>query len=176
MEREGWEREQGPRAERVALAGALGGVSGREHLVEVLLRRSGSEDAEGASLPLQVLDVAALGRAVVGRYADRALAAGVDLGYEGPDEGVPVRGDAPLLREALGNLLDNALRYGAVRGMITLSVQRDEDGVQVWGDDDGAGIDAAERGRVTGGEVAGLARPVRCGRMMCGGRLGGTNW
>ena len=43
----------------------------------------------------------------------------------------------------------DALRYAAVRGMITVSVQRDADGVQVWVDDDGAGIDAAERGRVT---------------------------
>ncbi len=142
-------RQQDPQAQQLALSGTLAGLSRLQHLVNQLLLLSRSEDAQGASLPLQVLDVATLARTVVERYADRALAAGVDLGYEGPDEGVPVRGDAPLLREALGNLLDNALRYGAVRGMITLSVQRDADGVQVWVDDDGAGIDAAERGRVT---------------------------
>lgn len=142
-------RQQDPQAQQLALSGTLAGLSRLQHLVNQLLLLSRSEDAQGASLPLQVLDVATLARTVVERYADRALAAGVDLGYEGPDEGVPVRGDAPLLREALGNLLDNALRYGAVRGVITLSVQRDADGVQVWVDDDGAGIDAAERGRVT---------------------------
>lgn len=142
-------RQQDPQAQQLALSGTLAGLSRLQHLVNQLLLLSRSEDAQGASLPLQVLDVATLARTVVERYADRALASGVDLGYEGPDEGVPVRGDAPLLREALGNLLDNALRYGAVRGMITLSVQRDADGVQVWVDDDGAGIDAAERGRVT---------------------------
>jgi len=142
-------RQQDPQAQQLALSGTLAGLSRLQHLVNQLLLLSRSEDAQGASLPLQVLDVASLARTVVERYADRALAAGVDLGYEGPDEGVPVQGDAPLLREALGNLLDNALRYGAMRGMITLSVQRDADGVQVWVDDDGAGIDAAERGRVT---------------------------
>ncbi|WP_406236143.1 sensor histidine kinase [Isoptericola jiangsuensis] len=142
-------RQQDPQAQQLALSGTLAGLSRLQHLVNQLLLLSRSEDAQGASLPLQVLDVATLARTVVERYADRALAAGVDLGYEGPDEGVPVRGDAPLLREALGNLLDNALRYGAVRGMITLSVQCDADGVQVWVDDEGAGIDAAERGRVT---------------------------
>ncbi len=142
-------RQQDPQAQQLALSGTLAGLSRLQHLVNQLLLLSRSEDAQGASLPLQVLDVASLARTVVERFADRALAAGVDLGYEGPDEGVPVQGDAPLLREALGNLLDNALRYGAVRGMITLSVQRDADGVQVWVDDDGAGIDAAERGRVT---------------------------
>ncbi len=142
-------RQQDPQAQQLALSGTLAGLSRLQHLVNQLLLLSRSEDAQGASLPLQVLDVASLARTVVERYADRALAAGVDLGYEGPDEGVPVQGDAPLLREALGNLLDNALRYGAMRGMITLSVQRDADGVQVWVDDDGAGIDVAERGRVT---------------------------
>lgn len=142
-------RQQDPQAQQLALSGTLAGLSRLQHLVNQLLLLSRSEDAQGASLPLKVLDVATLARTVVERYADRALAAGVDLGYEGADDGVPVRGDAPLLREALGNLLDNALRYGAVRGMITLSVQRDADGVQVWVDDDGAGIDAAERGRVT---------------------------
>lgn len=73
----------------------------------------------------------------------------MDLGYDGPDDGVPVQGDPQLLREALGNLLDNALRYGAVRGVITLGLQQDAGGVQVWVDDNGPGIANAERSRVT---------------------------
>lgn len=142
-------RQQDPQAQQLALSGTLAGLSRLQHLVNQLLLLSRSEDAQGSALPLQTLDVAVLARGVVERYADRALAAGVDLGYEGPDDGVPVAGDAPLLREALGNLLDNALRYGAVQGVITLAVQRRDDGVQLWVDDDGAGIDATERGRVT---------------------------
>lgn len=142
-------RQRDPQAQQLALSGTLAGLSRLQHLVNQLLLLSRSENAQGSALPLQTLDVAVLARGVVERYADRALAAGVDLGYEGPDDGVPVEGDAPLLREALGNLLDNALRYGADQGMITLAVQRRDDGVQLWVDDDGAGIDATERGRVT---------------------------
>ncbi|MGE8257925.1 MAG: sensor histidine kinase [Stenotrophomonas sp.] len=142
-------RQRDPQAQQLALSGTLAGLSRLQHLVNQLLLLSRSEDAQGSALPLQTLDVAVLARGVVERYADRALAAGVDLGYEGPDDGVPVAGDAPLLREALGNLLDNALRYGAEQGVITLAVQRRDDGVQLWVDDDGAGIDATERGRVT---------------------------
>ncbi|WP_313417907.1 sensor histidine kinase [Stenotrophomonas sp.] len=142
-------RQRDPQAQQLALSGTLAGLSRLQHLVNQLLLLSRSEDAQGSALPLQTLDVAVLARGVVERYADRALAAGVDLGYEGPDDGVPVEGDAPLLREALGNLLDNALRYGAVQGVITLAVQRRDDGVQLWVDDDGAGIEATERGRVT---------------------------
>ncbi len=140
-------RQHDPQA--LALSGTLAGLARLQHLVNQLLMLSRSEDPHGSALPLQPLDLAALARGVVERYADRALAAGVDLGYDGPDDGVQVQGAPQLLREALGNLLDNALRYGAVPGVITLGLQQDAEGVQVWVDDDGAGIAEAERTRVT---------------------------
>lgn len=142
-------RQHNPQAQQLALSGTLAGLARLQHLVNQLLMLSRSEDSQGSELSLQRVDLAALARGVVERYANRALAAGVDLGYDGPDEGVHVQGEPQLLREALGNLLDNALRYGAVRGVITLGVQQDGDGVQVWVDDDGPGIAEAERGRVT---------------------------
>ncbi|WP_414538850.1 sensor histidine kinase [Stenotrophomonas forensis] len=142
-------RQHDPQAQQLALSGTLAGLARLQHLVNQLLMLSRSEDPQGSALPLQPVDLAVLARSVVERYADRALAAGVDLGYDGPDEGVSIAGDPQLLREALGNLLDNALRYGSVRGVITLGLQQDAEGVQVWVDDDGAGIAEAERGRVT---------------------------
>ncbi|QDL28289.1 sensor histidine kinase [Stenotrophomonas maltophilia] len=142
-------RQHDPQAQQLALSGTLAGLARLQHLVNQLLMLSRSEDPHGSALPLQPLDLAALARDVVERYADRALAAGVDLGYDGPDDGVQVQGHPQLLREALGNLLDNALRYGAVPGVITLGLQQDAEGVQVWVDDDGAGIAEAERARVT---------------------------
>ncbi|RTQ89400.1 MULTISPECIES: sensor histidine kinase [Stenotrophomonas] len=142
-------RQHDPQAQQLALSGTLAGLARLQHLVNQLLMLSRSEDPHGSALPLQSVDLTALARGVVERYADRALAAGVDLGYEGPDDGVQVQGDPQLLREALGNLLDNALRYGAVPGVITLGVRQEADGVQAWVDDDGAGIAEAERTRVT---------------------------
>ncbi|WP_295568925.1 sensor histidine kinase [uncultured Stenotrophomonas sp.] len=142
-------RQHDPQAQQLALSGTLAGLARLQHLVNQLLMLSRSEDSQGSVLSLQPVDLATLARGVVERYADRALAAGVDLGYDGPDEGVLVRGDPQLLREALGNLLDNALRYGAVRGVITLGLQQDAGGVQVWVDDEGPGIAEAERARVT---------------------------
>ncbi|MBH1749989.1 sensor histidine kinase [Stenotrophomonas maltophilia] len=142
-------RQHDPQAQQLALSGTLAGLARLQHLVNQLLMLSRSEDPHGSALPLQPVDLAALARGVVERYADRAWAAGVDLGYEGPDDGVQVQGDPQLLREALGNLLDNALRYGAVPGVITLGVRQEAEGVQAWVDDDGAGIAEAERTRVT---------------------------
>lgn len=142
-------RQHDPQAQQLAPSGTLAGLARLQHLVNQLLMLSRSEDPHGSALPLQPVDLAALARGVVERYADRALAAGVDLGYEGPDDGVQVQGDPQLLREALGNLLDNALRYGAVPGVITLGVRQEAEGVQAWVDDDGAGIAEAERTRVT---------------------------
>jgi len=142
-------RQHDPQAQQLALSGTLGGLARLQHLVNQLLMLSRSEDPQGSALPLQSVDLAVLARGVVERYADRALAAGADLGYDGPDEGVSIQGDPQLLREALGNLLDNALRYGSVRGVITLGLQQNAEGVQVWVDDDGAGIAEVERGRVT---------------------------
>lgn len=142
-------RQHDPQAQQLALSGTLAGLARLQHLVNQLLMLSRSEDPHGSALPLQPVDLAALARAVVERYTDRALAAGVDLGYDGPDDGMQVQGDPQLLREALGNLLDNALRYGASRGVITLGVGQEAEGVLVWVDDNGAGIAEAERARVT---------------------------
>ncbi|MFB5855051.1 sensor histidine kinase [Stenotrophomonas maltophilia] len=142
-------RQHDPQAQQLALSGTLAGLARLQHLVNQLLMLSRSEDPHGSGLPLQPVDLAALARGVVERYADRSLEAGVDLGYEGPDDGVSIEGDPQLLREALGNLLDNALRYGASRGVITLGVRQEVEYVLVWVDDNGAGIAEAERSRVT---------------------------
>lgn len=156
-------RQHGPQAQQLALSGTLAGLARLQHLVNQLLMLSRSEDPHGSALPLQPVDLASLARGVVERYADRALAAGVDLGYEGPDDGVQVQGDPQLLREALGNLLDNALRYGAAPGVITLGVRQEAEGVQAWVDDDGAGIAEAERTRVTERFYRGSSEGDGCG-------------
>ena len=55
-------------------------------------------------------------------WTARALAAGVDLGYEG-EEHLKLQGNALLLREALSNLLDNALHYAGPGSMVTVRVR-----------------------------------------------------
>jgi signal transduction histidine kinase len=64
-----------------------------------------------------------------------------------PGPSAPVIADAALLRRALSNLVDNAVKYGAPP--ITLALTRQEDRVSFSVTDEGAGIAPEERERVT---------------------------
>ena len=59
-----------------------------------------------------------------------------------------ITGSRDLLAQAIGNLLDNAIKYTPEGGAILLRVKRLEDAVEVMVRDSGAGIPAAEREHV----------------------------
>lgn len=103
-----------------------------------LARAQAPDEVLGAAAPL---DFAALVRDEVAARVPAALAQHADLGYNGPARGVEVIGDALLLRELLGNLIDNALHYGRRNGIVTVTLQRDQDAAAVLSvSDDGAGV------------------------------------
>jgi two-component system sensor histidine kinase TctE len=79
-------------------------------------------------------------------WVHRAMAKEIDLGFELAD--AQVQGDALLLREALSNLIHNALEYAPAGGRVTVrtGVRNAEAFLEV--EDDGPGIPAAEREQV----------------------------
>jgi two-component system sensor histidine kinase TctE len=89
-------------------------------------------------------------RAVVEDAADewvhRAMAKEIDLGFELSD--APAAGDALLLREALGNLVHNALEYAMQSGRVTVRTGLRNDCAFLEVEDDGPGIPPAEREQV----------------------------
>jgi two-component system sensor histidine kinase TctE len=87
-----------------------------------------------------------IAREEVEHRIDDALAAGVDLGYAGAGEPVWIRGQEELLREAVSNLLDNALRYGAAGRHITVGVSAVSP--EIYVEDTGPGIPESERDKV----------------------------
>lgn len=103
------------------LAKVLTGAQRSAHLVHQLLTLARTE----THARREAMDLAHLARDVAREWTPRALAAGMDLGYEGEDQ-LPLHGDALQLREALANLLDNALRYTPRGSRITLRVSRDD--------------------------------------------------
>jgi two-component system sensor histidine kinase TctE len=102
------------------LAKVLTGAQRSAHLVHQLLTLARTE----THARHEAMDLAHLARDVAREWTPRALAAGMDLGYEGEDQ-LPLLGDPLQLREALANLLDNALRYTPRGSQITLRVSRD---------------------------------------------------
>lgn len=108
-------QEREPEALQQRLAKVHTGAVRSAHLVHQLLSLARTE-AEVALLPV---DGAALAREVAREWTPRAVAAGIDLGFEGLDT-MPIAADKLLLREALSNLIDNALRYAGRGASVTL--------------------------------------------------------
>jgi len=92
------------------------------------------------------LDLCEWVRASGAEWIPRARAARIELALVAPEHPVWIDGDPLLLDELLGNLIDNALRYGAGASRITLNVGAAPPSLTV--EDDGAGIEPEERERV----------------------------
>jgi two-component system, OmpR family, sensor histidine kinase TctE len=76
----------------------------------------------------------------------QALARDVDLGFELAS--APVQGDAFLLREALANLVHNAIEYSQRGGHVTVRTGAAHGQSYAEVEDDGPGIPGPERSRV----------------------------
>ncbi|MFZ5551091.1 MAG: sensor histidine kinase [Pseudomonadota bacterium] len=104
------------------------------HLVNQLLTLARAEPESATVQARMRVDLAKLARELSAEFVPRARQAGIDLGYEpgetraGPagDEEPPVEviGIPLLLREALANVLDNALRYAGRGAEVTVRVAR----------------------------------------------------
>lgn len=71
-----------------------------------------------------------------------------DFGVAVATESIFVLGSETLLREAMANLVDNAIRHVPAGGHITLSVERDDMAARISVVDNGPGIPAEERARI----------------------------
>lgn len=91
-------------------------------LTNQLLSLSRAEPINGLMVARQAVDIAALGRDTVVELLPLAERKGIDLGFEGEATPIIVSGHPVLLREMFSNLIDNALRYTPVAGVVTLAV------------------------------------------------------
>ena len=129
-----------PQVWREQLQGISQGEARASHLVDQLLALALADEAR-AGLRLEPVALNALARNVLLRCLPKADAAGVDLGGEGLDEPVTVLADAALLEGLLGNLLDNALRYGkAAHPRVTVTVARYPNAAALSVTDNGPGL------------------------------------
>ncbi|RDS84731.1 sensor histidine kinase [Dyella monticola] len=91
----------------------------------------------------QLLDLATLIPELVGQRVHEALAADIDLGYEGPAGPLLIEGDCHRLQEMLDNLIDNGLRYAGRGSLMTVSLDREGDGICLAVEDNGPGVPPA---------------------------------
>ncbi|MEU1225513.1 ATP-binding protein [Streptomyces sp. NPDC005828] len=118
------------------------------------------------------LDARELVEACRTAHSARAAAAGVALEVTGAGPGtVRLHGDPDRLRQALGNLVGNAVRHTAPGGGVRLELEERDERVRIAVRDTGSGIPAADlphlfdrfwradaaRGRATGGSGLGLS-------------------
>ncbi len=99
-------------------------------------------------LDLQELDVREPVASAVDELLAEAEERGVALNLELPDGPLAVRGDAVRLVQAIGNLIDNALKYAGDGGRIDVRVRRAEGAIDIAVEDSGPGISEEMRGRI----------------------------
>lgn len=102
----------------------------------------------GAANEAEPVDLRALALEVGAQWVPRALQSGRDLGFSGADEPAWIVGDRALLGELIGNLIDNALRYGGPDVTLKILAPSGQAGPELQVEDDGPGIPAAELARV----------------------------
>lgn len=114
------------------------------HLAQQLLtlaRTDGASLSSGERPPR--VDLAELAAEAANDWLHPSLAAGQDLGFD--LRPAPVRGNALLLRELLGNLIDNAIRHAGRGARVTVRTRVVGAHVVLDVEDDGQGMSAADR-------------------------------
>jgi two-component system OmpR family sensor kinase len=152
--------------ERDALVAAVEECDRLAQLAEDLLVLARAADGALPTRP-EPLSVRGLLESAAHRFEDRAAEHGRTIAIDAPQD-LGVMGDPLRLRQALGNLVDNAVRHGA--GDIALSARATDAGVEIDVRDHGAGFgpDITERaferftraGESRSGEGAGLGLAI----------------
>jgi signal transduction histidine kinase len=116
-------------------------VASAERMKRMLGRlRSLAHADEDVPLRRELVDLAELTADVVRAYTAQAATSGVDL-VAAVGESTQVNADKDLLREAVANLVDNAVRVSPRGAHVTLSVERGSGGPVIAVADEGPGIE-----------------------------------
>jgi signal transduction histidine kinase len=133
-------------AERAALEDCL---EESDRILSMLNTLMDISEAETGTMRLALdrVSLGALAREVAELYEDVAAERRVTISVV-DDPAAVVTGDRDRLRQALANLVDNAIKYGPQRGTVTLAVRRSQSDAVLMVRDEGPGIPADEIPRV----------------------------
>ena len=108
-----------------------------------LLALTRAQTAEHEIGDTEQLNLATVIPELVGQRVHEALAADIDLGYEGPAGPLWIEGDRHRLQEMLDNLIDNGLRYAGRGSLMTVSLDRAGNHICLAVEDNGPGVPPA---------------------------------
>jgi signal transduction histidine kinase len=140
---------------RLALEKTIEESDGLIRIFNALLLIARAE-AGGDLGPLQPVDISEAAKSVAELYEPIAEEEGVDLTVRAED-GLKVRGNRELIGQAIANLVDNALKYGATnkggsdseaKPDVVIAARRAGESVVLTVADRGPGIEPADRARV----------------------------
>ncbi|MBN8634909.1 MAG: HAMP domain-containing protein [Anaerolineae bacterium] len=156
------------KADERTLPREIGRHAGTLQKLIVELREVNAEiDAEAVKAAQRPLPLDALIYAIANEWRPAAGAANIELRVEIEQPGLTVLGDERRLRWAIGNIVDNSVKYTPPGGIITLEVKGEDNGMaRLRLRDNGAGIHPDELPHVftrfyRGNPVAKSGRPLR---------------
>jgi two-component system, OmpR family, sensor histidine kinase TctE len=94
------------------------------------------------------INVVELARDAGAQWVPLALDKDIEVSFESSRSDVTVNGDQTLLREAINNLLDNAIKYHPGSGHVGLTVTTADSACLIYVEDDGPGIPDVLRGSI----------------------------
>jgi signal transduction histidine kinase len=112
-------------------------------LVDLIGFRSGHLSIEPATV-----DVAELLETVTGELAPLASSAGIELVHERPAVRLAIRADGDRVGQILRNLLDNAMKFTAEGGRVTVRTRVEREWVTIDVEDTGVGIPPGDLERI----------------------------
>jgi two-component system phosphate regulon sensor histidine kinase PhoR len=135
-------------AERDRLLGLMAGECGRlaRFLTNVL--DYGKIEGDAMVYTFREVDLGPLVRDVADLVRAGRDAEGIEVEVVVPDRPVKVRADPDAVRQAVMNLLDNAVKYGPERKAVTVSLTDGPDEAALAVKDGGMGIAAEDRDRI----------------------------
>lgn len=116
------------------------------HLLNQLLAYAHTENANQITASFERVCLSTLLEQAASEFLDAALAKDIDLGFDLAP--VQVQGVTWMLHEALANLIDNAIRYTPIGGVITARCASQDGHAFLEVEDNGPGISPADRERV----------------------------
>jgi two-component system sensor histidine kinase TctE len=122
-----------------------------DHLAHVnsqLMKLAHAEAAYGRGLRHERVDLREVISHCCAEHAPLAHERGVTLNQRLPETRVVVEGEYTLLAEMVGNLVENAVRYGGNGGQVWVELYREGDAIQLVVEDDGPGIPQSDWPRI----------------------------